>query len=169
MTFWGYLFFCAYWLYNKKMENKKNKFLTGFTVIEIVVVIAIIAVLATIVSANVVNYIDKSKNAAIRGNMANLFTYGVTYYIDNDSYNNFCSDTGADVFLDEINEIADPNLITCTCDTGSSCNNAETWCTVVKLRGSLSSSGSYFCVDSTGKKKESDAFPSLSCSGGFCH
>jgi prepilin-type N-terminal cleavage/methylation domain-containing protein len=151
------------------MNRKKDKSLAGFTIIELVVAIAIIAVLATIVSANVLNYIDKSKNAAIKSNMANLFTYGATYYIDNDSYNNFCSDADTDVFLDEINEIADPNLITCTCDTGNSCNNAEAWCTVVKLKGSLTSSGNYFCTDSTGKKKESDANPSLSCSGGFCH
>lgn len=150
------------------MENKKYKFLKGFTIIELVVVIAIIAVLATIVSANALNYIDKSKNAAIKGNLANLFTYGVEYYIDNSSYNNFCNDSGTDVFIDEVNEIADPNSVTCICDT-SACNNAEAWCTIVKLRGSLSSTSNYFCVDSTGKKKESSLLPSLSCSGGYCH
>lgn len=151
------------------MKKKKDKFLRGFTIIELIVVIAVIAVLATIVSANVVNYIDKSKNAAIKGNMANLFTYGVTYYIDNDSYNNFCNNSGTDVFIDEINKIASPDSITCICDTGSNCNNAEAWCTVVKLRGSLSSTGNYFCIDSTGKKKESDSLLTLNCSGGYCH
>lgn len=151
------------------MEKNKKKFKNGFTVIELVVVIAIIAVLATIVSANVINYIDKSKNAAIKSNMTNLFTSGVDYYVNNGNYNGFCQNSGTNVYLTEINRLANPDVVTCRCESGSNCSNAEAWCTVVKLKGSLSSAGNYFCLDSTGNKMESSSSPSLSCSGGYCH
>ena len=41
----------------------------GFTIIELLVVIAIIAVLAAIVLVNVTQYINKGKDAAIKGNL----------------------------------------------------------------------------------------------------
>lgn len=41
----------------------------GFTIIELIVVIAIIAVLAAIVAVNVVSYIAKSKDAAVKSNL----------------------------------------------------------------------------------------------------
>jgi prepilin-type N-terminal cleavage/methylation domain-containing protein len=51
----------------------------GFTIIELIVVIAIIAVLAAIVLVNVTSYINKSRVAAIQGNMATLLTNGAAY------------------------------------------------------------------------------------------
>ena len=42
----------------------------GFTIIELIVVIAIIAVLATIVLVNVTQYINRGKDAAIKGNLS---------------------------------------------------------------------------------------------------
>ena len=64
------------------MQNKKNKLLTGFTIIELIVVIAIIAVLATIVLVNVTSYINKGKDSSIKGNMANMMTIAAAYYDD---------------------------------------------------------------------------------------
>ena len=52
----------------------------GFTVIELIVVIVIIAVLATIILFNITAYIAKSKNSAIRGNMATMLTNSSVYY-----------------------------------------------------------------------------------------
>ena len=44
----------------------------GFTIIELIVVIAIIAVLASIVMVNVMQYIQKSKIAAVKANINNI-------------------------------------------------------------------------------------------------
>ena len=41
----------------------------GFTIIELIVVVAIIAVLAAIVSVNVITYLNKGKDAAIKSNL----------------------------------------------------------------------------------------------------
>ncbi|MCX6721887.1 MAG: prepilin-type N-terminal cleavage/methylation domain-containing protein, partial [Candidatus Staskawiczbacteria bacterium] len=46
----------------------------GFTIIELIVVIAIIAVLAGIVLVNVTSYINKSRNAAVKGNLSTMLT-----------------------------------------------------------------------------------------------
>jgi len=46
----------------------------GFTIIELIVVIAIIAVLAAIVLVNVTQYINKGKDAAVKGNMSTILT-----------------------------------------------------------------------------------------------
>lgn len=55
----------------------KNK---GFTIIELIVVIAIIAVLAAIVLVNVTQYIAKSRDAAIKGNMSTIATNAAVYF-----------------------------------------------------------------------------------------
>jgi prepilin-type N-terminal cleavage/methylation domain-containing protein len=53
----------------------------GFTIIELIVVIAIIAILAAIVMVNVVQYINRSKEAAIKASMDSLSVVA-TKYID---------------------------------------------------------------------------------------
>ena len=57
----------------------KNKFISGFTIIELVVVIAVIAVLAVIVTSAVMQYINKSKNAVEAADIAQLFRAGNIY------------------------------------------------------------------------------------------
>jgi prepilin-type N-terminal cleavage/methylation domain-containing protein len=64
----------------KNLGDKKNRLLTGFTIIELIVVIAIIAVLASIVLVNVTSYINKGKDAAAEGNLASLITNGAVWY-----------------------------------------------------------------------------------------
>jgi len=57
--------------------NKK-----GFTIIELIVVIAIIAILAAIVMVNVVQYIGRSKDAAIQANLDTAKTSAAAFYSD---------------------------------------------------------------------------------------
>ncbi len=61
----------------------------GFTIIELIVVIAIIAVLATIVLVNVTQYINKGKDAAIKGNMNTLATNAAVFLDTNSTYVGF--------------------------------------------------------------------------------
>jgi len=134
------------------MKNKNN-FLRGFTVIELIVVIAIIAVLSTIVSASVMTYLTKGKNAAIKGNLANLATYGGLYLTGgvNDDYSDFCADPAGKTqqFLTKIDEINGAETIICRQDT-------DHWCVMVGLVTSITTSKDkpVFCIDSTGVKVE---------------
>jgi len=52
----------------------------GFTIIELIVVIAIIAVLAAIVLVNVTQYINKGKDAAIKGNLSTIMTNAAVFF-----------------------------------------------------------------------------------------
>ena len=54
----------------------------GFTIIELIVVIAIIAILAAIVLVNVTQYINKSKDAAVQGNMSSIQTAAAACFSD---------------------------------------------------------------------------------------
>ena len=74
-----------------RYNHKKNKSLAGFTIIELLVVVSIIAVLASIVLVNVTGYINKGKNAAIRGNLATVVTNGSIFYDNNGTFDNFCA------------------------------------------------------------------------------
>lgn len=158
--------------------------LKGFTIIELIVVIAIIAVLATIVMTSVMVYMNKGKDAAVKGNMQNLFAYGTAYFIDNNSsYDSFCTDPtgGVQNFITAI-ENASGYPTTCTCDTANCVNNATAWCMMVQLRPTVSSSPwpNRYCVDSTGLKREAQygaddpsspwgiVYYELTCSGGVC-
>ena len=80
------------------MQNKKNKLLTGFTIIELIVVIAIIAVLATIVLVNVTQYINKAKDSAIKANLDTIRTNAAAYMADtslgNGHFNGFLATAG---------------------------------------------------------------------------
>jgi prepilin-type N-terminal cleavage/methylation domain-containing protein len=130
----------------------------GFTIIELIVVIAIIAVLAAIVLVNVTTYINKGKNAAVRGNMATLLTNAAAYFDQNTG--KFGSDfiaeakigcgTGSPIQLavGAANGATAP-AITCVGDTAS-----QAWCgsTPTLAQTSPTVAASTFCVDSTGYK-----------------
>jgi prepilin-type N-terminal cleavage/methylation domain-containing protein len=147
----------------------------GFTIIELIVVIAIIAVLSSIVLVSVSNYVAKAKDTAIKGNMASLVTYGTSYFYENSSYNNFCGSQKVLGIISTINNITNstPVGVSCTCDT-SGCTDAKAWCALAPLVVPGISSGSpatsYYCVDSTGKKKQwqNETSP-LTCISGVCN
>jgi type IV pilus assembly protein PilA len=139
----------------------------GFTIIELIVVIAIIAVLAAIVLVNVTTYINKARNAAVRGNMATLLTNAATYFDQNSG--KFGSDFKANATIGcgwtvttgpnspiqiavasaNGTNITTTVAITCVGDTAS-----QAWCgsAATLAQSSPTLAASTFCVDSTGYK-----------------
>ncbi len=153
--------------------NKKNisKLVgdKGFTIIELIVVIAIIAVLAAIVLVNVTQYINKSKNAAITGNMSTLLINAAAYF-EGDSTrtgNGFASDATVGCGAAGPIALAVKAANGGTSGTVPTCfgNGTQRWCGSAKML----SGGTFtnFCVDSTGYKGELGATNSCS-STNFC-
>jgi prepilin-type N-terminal cleavage/methylation domain-containing protein len=154
---------------NRILHKKESlKIQKGFTIIELIVVVAIIAVLAAVVLVNVTGYINKGKDAAIKGNLAAMITRAVTYFEANgnygaDSTHNWCT-TGqapgslywAIVKTSVDNAYGAGSTTTCVaCDVISgSCSTgpAIQWCATALLKN-----GNKFCVDSAGVKKEAAA------------
>jgi type IV pilus assembly protein PilA len=127
------------------IKNKMNK-QKGFTIIELIVVIAIIAVLAGIVLVNVTSYINKGKDAAIKGNLATIMTNAAVYFDANPGA------FGAAYVL--TSGVTGPKAaITTAGGTPVHFGAAATqdWCVCSTL---LTTSGSVYCVDGTGAKKE---------------
>jgi prepilin-type N-terminal cleavage/methylation domain-containing protein len=137
----------------------------GFTIIELIVVIAIIAVLAAIVLVNVTSYINKSKNAAVKGNMATILTNSAVYFDTNPA------STGSQFGTDPLSKV--PGVAAAAADNGgvaitfngSAVASAQNWCACAPLFTTTADlSGSTFCVDSTGAKKETTTACATECS-----
>ena len=126
----------------KNIKIDKNRFLTGFTIIELIVVIAIIAVLSAIVMVNVTNYIAKSKDTATKGNMHSMVVNSIKYYdVSVPIYVGLCSDTTTG-FSNAYEAIA----------TTKTCNAiAQSWCSCA---ASAADSAKWFCVDQRAQVKE---------------
>jgi prepilin-type N-terminal cleavage/methylation domain-containing protein len=129
----------------------------GFTIIELIVVIAIIAVLAAIVLVNVTQYINKGRDAAIRGNLTTLLTNSAVYFESGSTYAGFKTDatTGCEGPIDDA-IIGATSTLTCEAGTAKFCACAEL----------KTISGKTFCVDSTGAKVESTATCVSMCASG---
>ena len=119
---------------------KKQK---GFTIIELIVVIAIIAVLAAIVLVNVTQYIAKSRDAAIKGNMATIVTNSAVYFGDQSptTYVGFTSNSG---YTQPVQAIDDAGGT-----VGTPQASASAFCVSAALND-----GTTWCVDSAGYKGE---------------
>lgn len=86
----------------------KSKINAGFTIIELIVVIAIISVLATIVFFNTSNFVNKSKDSSIKGNMSSLLTNSLAYYGDHSgNYKDFCADSATQTIFYAIDAISE--------------------------------------------------------------
>ena len=111
----------------------------GFTIIELLVVIAIIAVLAAVVMVNVTSYINKSKDASIKANIATIRTAAAAFYDEPSSF------TGLG---------ADPTVMSATADiedangSGTAVLNidAAAYCFTSPLKAGTVP----WCIDSTG-------------------
>ena len=69
-----------------KISNFKfqiSNFDKGFTLIELIVVIAIIGLLSMVVMFSVVQYVNRSRDANIIGNLAILVSAGEVFYNSN--------------------------------------------------------------------------------------
>ncbi len=121
------------------MTNKKSK---GFTIIELLVVVAIIAVLAAIVLVNVTQYINKGKDAAIKGNMSTILTNGAIYYDSVGNYTSFplAANPTYDGPADAI-QAANAAPVAWVNGTGSA------YCVTAVLKDATT-----YCIDSTGYK-----------------
>ncbi len=121
----------------------------GFTIIELIVVIAIIAVLAAIVLVNVTGFINKGKDAAIKGNLSSLMTDAAVVFEKTGTYNNtstnVCATYGYSI-LNAISNVASGLNALCYA-------NGTNWCT---CSGLVTNKNNAFCVDSTGKKTMRD-------------
>jgi prepilin-type N-terminal cleavage/methylation domain-containing protein len=146
----------------------------GFTIIELLVVVAIIAVLTGIVLVNVTSYINKGKDAAMKGNLSTMLTNGAVFYSNNGNYTNFTTSTtspktvaadcaGNSGFNGPCLALLNAGYtsITFTC-AGTSCTSAATgWCAMVTQKASTNT----YCVDSTGNKLDK---ASGTCAAGVC-
>ena len=112
----------------------------GFTIIELVVVIAIIAVLAGIVLVNVMQYISKGKDAAIKAQVGQIRTAATVFFADKNTYANMCA-SGTDCYntRSNINKIA----------TGSLGDNIAVSADAYCMDFNLSSCKNCWCIDST--------------------
>ncbi|MCX6721886.1 MAG: prepilin-type N-terminal cleavage/methylation domain-containing protein [Candidatus Staskawiczbacteria bacterium] len=132
----------------------------GFTIIELIVVIAIIAVLSGIVLVNVTTYINRSKNAAIKANMAGMITRAAAYFEQNPS-------NSGSQFISSPNytvpalaaQNANPSSVVLTGIGASATNtvNTQGWCacSVIYNTGVAPDNvaNGTFCVDYKGYKK----------------
>ena len=133
----------------------------GFTIIELIVVIAIIAVLAAIVLVSVTQYINKSKDAAVKANLSSLVTNSAIYFEQNPSGNgiDFEQDLsiGCGGGTDGVSPIgkavnAAGGILQCLGQA-----SGQIWAVCSKLHETVVEDGYeidlVFCVDYTGVKK----------------
>ena len=104
---------------------------------------------------NVTSYINKGKDAAIKGNLSTLLTNSAAYFDTNSNLTNFKTDTvtGCNGPINAAITGAGGTLVCYTNGTNFAA------CSVEKLNSSQ-----YFCVDSSGVKKEGGA----TCSTPVC-
>ncbi len=125
--------------------NKDIKKSRGFTLVEMLVVLAIIAILASVVLYSATKYINKGRDATIKGNLAILVTAGEVWYDKNGStYAGFC---GSNDVTKALNETP-----TATTDEKCNVNSAGTaWAVCAK---EFENNIKAYCVDSKGNQKD---------------
>jgi len=141
------------------MFKKKYFKSSGFTIMELIVVIAIIGTLSTIVSVGVTQYIARGKDSAIKANVSQIYTYGITYAEKNGNYNSFCTDLKVADILQKIGDIS-PNYLGCWCDTVDCADVSNSWCVMAQMQemATTTSSGEpttqqlFYCADSSGSR-----------------
>jgi len=133
------------------MKTGSLNYRYGFTIIELIVVIAIISVLAAIVLVNVTGYINKGKDAAIKGNLSSLMVDAAVIL---DSYGSYDNPANVNTYICGKTWTVINAAIYSAGGAGVCGNSADTWCASATLKAN---SGNSFCVDYTGLKKEAAA------------
>lgn len=131
----------------------------GFTLIELLVVIAIIGILSAVVLASLNTARNKGADAAIKSNLAGARAEAEIYYDSNSStYTDVCLSTAANNIMDSAtaaknaagatsvtrDAIASATVVACNDSSGG-------WAIQSPLKAT---SGTYYCVDSTGAAVE---------------
>jgi len=110
--------------------------------------LSLTSILSTIVLFSVSQYVNKSKDANIIGNLAILVSSGEVYYNGQKTYESFCS---SNVVTNAISEIPKPS-VSPDCSTGLCCEDtADEWAACAQL---FSNSYTAYCVDSRGVKRQ---------------
>ncbi len=144
----------------------------GFTILELMVVVVIVAVLTAIVLSNISQYVNRGKNSSIKGNLTSVFTNSAVYFDANANYNVFCNTS---YVLTAQASIAKSNggaagTWNCTCDTAAcaAAPIATKFCAAA-METPVGATGTVFCVDYTGVKKEvNSTTPAAECLAGVC-
>ena len=124
---------------------KKQK---GFTLIEMLIVIAIIAILAALILYSATKYINKGRDATIKGKLVILVTAGELWYDRNDSsYINFCNSNLSNAVKAVWEDIP-------SASEDKHCNVKDigtAWAACARL---FEYSDKAYCVDNKGNQKE---------------
>ncbi len=136
----------------------------GFTLIELLVVIAIIGILSSVVLASLNTARSKGNDAAIKANTDSLGSQAALYYSENgNSYG--VANTGAGASCTAVDTLFENPTITNALAAIDSANGAgvsictsgaNTYMVASQL---ISDNTKYWCVDSTGQKKELTSAP----------
>ena len=145
-------------LFFLQFKKRLNRKAGGFTLVEIIVVVTIIIILFSIILFIVSQYVNRSKDSNIEGNLVILIPSGEAYYTGhgNNSYgepgghgesgvNNFCNSSVVENAFLQIPSESDP-----LCEVNEF---GDQWAACAKL---FVNKGKAFCVDSRGVKEEMD-------------
>lgn len=131
----------------KKIKKFNNNY--GFTLVEILVVIAIIAILAVIALYSVTQYINKGRDAIIKGNLVVLVTAGELWYDrNNSSYVKFCNPIDGSNDVKKARAVLTEQGTTLVCNVNSV---STAWAACAKL---FVYPDKAYCVDNKGNQKE---------------
>ncbi len=127
--------------------NKKE----GFTLIELLVVIAIIGILSSVVLASLNTARGKGANASVKANLSGLRAAAELWYDNNSSvYTGFCGATGATPALVAA-DAAGGGATSLAAGAYKCFADSDSWVATAGLKVLDGTTGTTFCVDSTGK------------------